>query len=81
MRWPFKKQHAKKQRHIFLTKRQQRVLELMAQGLQNKEIGYALGIDSQTVKNHVSVILFKLGVFNRTQAVVEGIKKGLIKNL
>lgn len=52
-----------------LTEREQEVLRLMAQGLQNKEIATELVISERTVKFHVSAILAKLGAGNRTEAV------------
>jgi len=51
-----------------LTRREQQVLELIAMGNTNKEIGLKLGISEQTVKNHVNSIYRKLGVRNRAQA-------------
>ena len=54
-----------------LTLRQRRVLELLSQGLSNKQIARALGISEITVKAHVSSIFRKLGVTNRVQAVIE----------
>ncbi|HRA48730.1 MAG TPA: LuxR C-terminal-related transcriptional regulator, partial [Thermomicrobiales bacterium] len=45
-------------------------------GMTNAEIGYALGISAQTVKNHVTSILRKLAVNDRTQAVVTALKRG-----
>lgn len=53
-----------------LTKKQLQVLEAMSQGHSNKEIAYNLNISETTVKSHVSAILKKLGVNNRTQAVI-----------
>ncbi|WP_025822790.1 LuxR C-terminal-related transcriptional regulator [Shewanella marina] len=53
-----------------LTRRQLLVLKAMAQGASNKQIAYDLNISETTVKSHVSAILKKLGVHNRTQAVV-----------
>ncbi len=53
-----------------LSAREQEVLELLAQGVSNQEIADALVIAPNTVKRHVQVILEKLGVRNRTQAVV-----------
>jgi len=76
MMWPFRK---KRKRHSFLTKRQTEVLKLMARGLSNKEIGYEVGISEQTVKNHVSNIMRQMEVFNRTEAVVEAVKRGIVK--
>lgn len=62
-----------------LTSREQEVLQLMAQGLQNKEIAAQLVISERTVKFHVSAILGKLGVGNRTEAVTTAVQQGLIK--
>lgn len=62
-----------------LSPREQDVYKLMAQGKSNKEIGYVLNISEKTVKNHVSRVFRKLGVFDRTQAVVKGIKEGFVK--
>jgi len=53
-----------------LTQRQRRVLELMADGLPNKLIAYELGLCETTVKAHVSEVLRKLCVYNRTRAIV-----------
>ena len=52
-----------------LSVREQEVLDLLAQGASNQEIAEALVITVDTVKRHVSNILSKLGVSNRTQAV------------
>lgn len=54
-----------------LTPQQWRVLALMVQGDQNKQIAFRLGVGEATVKAHVTVILRKLGVRSRTQAVIE----------
>ncbi|HEY4169516.1 MAG TPA: response regulator transcription factor, partial [Reyranella sp.] len=59
------------QRAARLTPQQWRVLALMVQGDQNKQIAYKLGVGEPTVKAHVTVILRKLGVRSRTQAVIE----------
>lgn len=53
-----------------LTRRQQEVLNLMAEGLSNQEISDRLGLNLSTVKTHVTGILKALGVENRTQAVL-----------
>lgn len=53
-----------------LTEQQRRILELLAQGLTNKEIGERLYLAEKTVKNHVTRILAKLGVQRRTQAAL-----------
>jgi two-component system response regulator DegU len=62
-----------------LTKRECEVLQLMAEGKSNKAIGDILFISEKTVKNHVSNILQKMRVTDRTQAVVEAIKNGWVK--
>lgn len=63
--------------HI-LTRRECEVLQLMTDGKSNRSIGEALFISEKTVKNHVSNILQKMNVNDRTQAVVEGIKNGWV---
>ena len=57
-------------RFELLTKQQWKVLELMAQGLLNKQIAYAIDVQLTTVKAHASSLLQKLGVPCRTQAVI-----------
>ncbi|GAE33022.1 response regulator [Halalkalibacter akibai] len=63
--------------HI-LTRRECEVLQLMTDGQSNRAIGETLYISEKTVKNHVSNILQKMNVNDRTQAVVEAIKKGFV---
>jgi DNA-binding NarL/FixJ family response regulator len=53
-----------------LTPQQYKVLMMMSQGLLNKQIGYELSVSEATVKAHVTAIMSKLGVNNRTQAVL-----------
>lgn len=62
-----------------LSDREHQVLELLAQGMSNKKLAEELYISEKTVKNHVSNILHKLSVNDRTQAVIVGLKKGLVK--
>lgn len=62
-----------------LSPRELQVLELVAAGRTNKEIAVNLDISNQTVKNHVSSILRKLAVNDRTQAVVYAMRRGWIK--
>jgi DNA-binding NarL/FixJ family response regulator len=62
-----------------LSPRELEVLELVAAGRTNKEIAVQLDISNQTVKNHVSSILRKLAVNDRTQAVVYAMRRGWIK--
>jgi len=61
-----------------LTAREAEVLQLLAQGLANKQIGLSLGISEHTVKFHVSSLYSKLGVSNRTEAVRKGFQRGLV---
>jgi two-component system, NarL family, response regulator LiaR len=60
-----------------LTEREQEVLRLMAQGLTNPQIGHKLSIAEGTVRFHVSNVLKKLGLKNRTQAVLYAVHNGL----
>jgi DNA-binding NarL/FixJ family response regulator len=53
-----------------LTPREQQVLQLLAQGSENREIAHSLGISERTVKNHITNILTRLGLKNRTQAAL-----------
>lgn len=61
-----------------LTPRETEVLELMSQGLPNKQIARALQISEHTVKFHISSIFAKLGAASRTDAVSRGARQGLI---
>lgn len=61
-----------------LTARELEVLRMLSQGKVNKEIAAALNITERTVKFHVSAILSKLGVGNRTEAVTTAVQRGLI---
>jgi DNA-binding NarL/FixJ family response regulator len=61
-----------------LSQREREVLQLMFRGMSNREIADELKIKEVTVKSHVSVILMRLKVSDRTQAVVEGLKRGLL---
>ncbi|MCB0006810.1 MAG: response regulator transcription factor [Anaerolineales bacterium] len=61
-----------------LTPRELEVLGHLAKGLQNKEIALALTISERTVKFHVSSLMAKLGVGNRTEAVSRAAQRGLI---
>jgi two-component system, NarL family, response regulator YdfI len=61
-----------------LTSRETEVLHMMTAGLTNREIAAALGISENTVKFHAASIFGKLGTSTRTEAVTEGIRRGLI---
>jgi DNA-binding NarL/FixJ family response regulator len=61
-----------------LTGRECETLRLMAGGYSNREIASAMGLSEGTVKNHVSSVLLKLGVRDRTRAVLKGLAEGLI---
>ena len=61
-----------------LTRREAEVLRLMAEGKSNKMIGEFLFISEKTVKNHVSSILQKMEVDDRTQAVISSIRYGWV---
>ncbi|MBE0680957.1 MAG: response regulator transcription factor [Anaerolineales bacterium] len=61
-----------------LTAREKEVLQLMAQGLANKQIALSLGISEHTVKFHLSSLYTKMGISSRTEAVRRGIELGLI---
>jgi DNA-binding NarL/FixJ family response regulator len=61
-----------------LTARQREVLSLIADGLDNAEIAERLGISQRTVRAHVSALLERLEVSNRTQAAVTALRSGWI---
>ena len=61
-----------------LTRREIEILRLMAGGYSNREIADALGTAEGTVKNHASSILSKLGVRDRTRAVLKALERGYI---
>ena len=61
-----------------LSPREREVLQLLVAGRSNREIAAALGIKEATVKSHVSVILMRLDVTDRTQAVLAALRRGLV---
>lgn len=61
-----------------LTNRQNQVLNLVAQGLSNKQIAYEMGVSEATVKLHINALLRSVGATNRTQAVIMAQKMGII---
>ncbi|MDP8936317.1 MAG: LuxR C-terminal-related transcriptional regulator, partial [Actinomycetota bacterium] len=60
------------------TEREREVLRLVADELQNKQIGRVLGISERTVKYHLTAILTRLGADNRAQAVAIATGRGLL---
>lgn len=62
-----------------LTRRELEVLELVAEGLTNKEVAKALFIAGDTAKKHVQMIIGKLGASDRTHAVMKAARAGLIR--
>lgn len=73
-----KKAEIKAREFDLLTKRELQVLELLSEGLLNKEIAYKLDISEKTVKNHISNIFKKINVSDRTQAAVYAIKNNIV---
>jgi DNA-binding NarL/FixJ family response regulator len=61
-----------------LTNREIEILKLLANGMANKQIAYRLKISEKTVRNHVSNTYEKLGIYDRSQAVLYAVKKGLV---
>jgi DNA-binding NarL/FixJ family response regulator len=62
-----------------LSPREMEILQHIAKGQSNKEVAYDLGISRQTVKNHMTSILRKLAVNDRTQAALYAVKRGWIR--
>lgn len=62
-----------------LSSREMEVLTYVTRGMSNKEIAMLLGISHQTVKNHVTAILRKLGVDDRTQATIYALRRGWVR--
>ncbi len=62
-----------------LSGREMEVLSFVTKGMSNKEIALLLGISHQTVKNHVTAILRKLGVEDRTQAAIFALRRGWVR--
>ncbi len=62
-----------------LTEREKQVVQLLSEGLSNKLIADRLGISDHTAKFHVNGVMMKLGSSTRTEAVVEAVRRGLIR--
>jgi DNA-binding NarL/FixJ family response regulator len=62
-----------------LSNREMEVLTSVTKGMSNKEIAISMGISQQTVKNHVTSILRKLGVEDRTQAAIYALRRGWVR--
>lgn len=62
-----------------LTNREIEILKLLANGMANKQIAFRLKISEKTVRNHVSNMYEKLGIYDRSQAVLYAVKKGLVE--
>jgi DNA-binding NarL/FixJ family response regulator len=62
-----------------LTSREVEILKLLASGMANKQIAFRLKISEKTVRNHVSNMYEKLGIYDRAQAVLYAVKKGLVE--
>jgi DNA-binding NarL/FixJ family response regulator len=61
-----------------LSRREQEILALLADGLINKQIAARLGISTNTVKTHLELLFGKLGVTTRAEAVATAVKRGLL---
>jgi DNA-binding NarL/FixJ family response regulator len=62
-----------------LTNREVEILKLLANGMANKQIAYRLKISEKTVRNHVSNTYEKLNIYDRSQAVLYAVRKGLVE--
>jgi DNA-binding NarL/FixJ family response regulator len=62
-----------------LTGREIEILKLLANGMANKQIAYKLKISEKTVRNHVSNMYEKLNIYDRSQAVLYAVRKGLVE--
>ena len=60
-----------------LSVREMEVLEALCQGMSNKEMAESMFVSTETIKSHVSTVISKLGVKDRTQAVITCIRAGM----
>ncbi len=63
---------------VDLSKREREVLERLARGMNNEQIGAELGIVTQTVRNYISTVYDKLGVNSRAEAIVWARERGIV---
>jgi len=72
--------HSSERQHAYdgLTQRELQMVAMLARGLVAKEIAHELRISEKTVRNHISNIYRKLGIFDRSQAVLYAIRKGIV---
>lgn len=61
-----------------LTRRELEILELLGKGLSNRELGQVLGVSEDTIKTHLKSLFRKLDVYDRAEAVREGLRRGFI---
>ena len=62
-----------------LTQREVEILRLLATGVANKQVAFRLKISDKTVRNHISHIYEKLNIFDRSQAVLYAVRKGIVE--
>ncbi len=62
-----------------LTPREIEILKVLATGMANKQIARQLGISDKTVRNHLSNLYNKLGIYDRVQAALFAVREGLVK--
>jgi DNA-binding NarL/FixJ family response regulator len=70
---------SQKARYDGMTRREVEILRLLGQGMSNKQVAYQLKISEKTVRNHISNFYAKLGVGDRSQAVLYAVRKGLVE--
>ncbi len=76
---PISKQLTQRLSRAALSSRETDVLRLAARGLRNREIGVALFISENTVRNHIVSLMKKLGSTYRTEAIATGIRQALVR--
>lgn len=76
--WPWSAPPRRPEQRVVLSEREREVLQLMTQGFTNADIARQLYLSEGTVRNYASEIFRKMGVSDRTQAVVFGLRHGLV---